>query len=77
MVIVDSTYYRKDAGVNAIQKHMEIDASDSLWIENLAIRNQYNSRIYYMPSSYFVLIYSLIQNPIPFFIILTLVGKRF
>lgn len=53
MVIVDSTYCMENAGENAIQSHMEIDASDSLWIDNLAIRNQYNSRIYYMPSNYF------------------------
>jgi hypothetical protein len=53
MVIVDSTYCMEDAGENAIQRHIEIDASDSLWIENLAIRNHSNSRICFMPSNYF------------------------
>ncbi len=52
-VIIDSTFCWENAGRNAIQEHKEIDSSDSLWINNLAIRNKYNSKILYLPSNYF------------------------
>ncbi|MBN1639132.1 MAG: hypothetical protein JW866_09200 [Ignavibacteriales bacterium] len=52
-VIIDSTYCWENAGRNAIQEHREIDNSDTLWIENLATRNQYNAKISNLPSNYF------------------------
>jgi len=52
-VIIDSTYYWENAGRNAIEDHLEIDSSDTLWIDNLAIRNRYNAKIHNLPSNYF------------------------
>ena len=53
IVIVDSTYCKENAGKSAIQRHLEIDNSDTTWIENLAVRNRHNAKIFSLPNNYF------------------------
>jgi hypothetical protein len=52
-VLIDSTFCWENAGRNAMQEHLQIDSSDSLWIDSLAKRNKYNAKIHYLPSNYF------------------------